>query len=93
MPCYNVFEQGKSSSRTHFCATCLLPHTGLQLTPDACEWVVGLPFWAFPLSSQGLLASRAKLGLCSPLTPVPAPCALRGGEPLSPGASTPWIPS
>ncbi|GAB4813025.1 hypothetical protein N2152v2_000071 [Parachlorella kessleri] len=35
LPCYNVFEQGKSTSKTHFCVTCFLPHTGLQLTPDA----------------------------------------------------------
>ena len=40
IPCYNVFEQGKGTSKTHFCVTCFLPHTGLQLTPDAGKWGV-----------------------------------------------------
>ncbi|PRW32559.1 glutamate decarboxylase alpha [Chlorella sorokiniana] len=34
-PCFNVFERDRSATRTHFCATCMLPHLGLQLTPDA----------------------------------------------------------
>lgn len=34
-PCFNVFERDRSGARTHFCATCLLPHLGLQLSPDA----------------------------------------------------------
>ena len=34
-PCFNVFERDRTPARTHFCATCLLPHLGLQLTPDA----------------------------------------------------------
>lgn len=34
-PCFNVFEHDRTPQRTHFCATCLLPHLGLQLTPDA----------------------------------------------------------
>ena len=34
-PCFNVFEHDRTPARTHFCATCLLPHAGLQLTPDA----------------------------------------------------------
>lgn len=34
-PCFNVFERDRTATRTHFCATCLLPHLGIQLTPDA----------------------------------------------------------
>ncbi|KAI7835634.1 hypothetical protein COHA_010465 [Chlorella ohadii] len=34
-PCFNVFERDRTATRTHFCATCMLPHLGLQLTPDA----------------------------------------------------------
>ncbi|KAL4421256.1 hypothetical protein ABPG75_010547 [Micractinium tetrahymenae] len=34
-PCFNVFERDRTPQRTHFCATCLLPHLGLQITPDA----------------------------------------------------------
>lgn len=40
-PCFNVFEHHRSTAhssannRTTFSATALLPHTGLQLTPDA----------------------------------------------------------
>ncbi|PSC76435.1 choloylglycine hydrolase [Micractinium conductrix] len=35
-PAFNVFEHGRTpGGATHFCATCLLPHLGLQITPDA----------------------------------------------------------
>ncbi|KAL4421666.1 hypothetical protein ABPG77_001207 [Micractinium sp. CCAP 211/92] len=34
-PCFNVFEHDRTAQRTHFCATCLLSHLGLQITPDA----------------------------------------------------------
>lgn len=34
-PCFNVFERDRTAQCTHFCATCMMPHLGLQITPDA----------------------------------------------------------
>ena len=70
-PCFNVFERDRSASRTHFCATCMLPHLGLQLTPDAVytspggvrlarlwEWLLSGCYAAAPAAAALVRCSR-----------------------------------
>lgn len=66
-PCFNVFERDRTPARTHFCATAMLPHLGLQLTPDAVYpspgwWLAGwLGGWVAGRTQRG--AARRRQGL------------------------------
>lgn len=77
-PCFNVFEHDRTAQRTHFCATCLLPHLGLQAR--AAQHASGCPL----LPAAALCnAERSTLRVCvcvyvgatarTRLPPVPSP--------------------